>query len=826
MKIIKSCVFLYFGVCCVHPCWAEGGQAPKYLDPRVPVEQRIDDLLARMTEEEKVEQISNDKGSVAIPRLKVPALLKTEAIHGQTFATGATIFPQAIAMGATFDPELIERVAKQIGIESKAANARSAWAPVLNVARDARWGRVEETYGESPYLVSRMGVAWIEGFQSEGLIAVAKHFAVHGAPLGGRDSNDVGYSERVMREIFLPGFRTAIEEAHAGGVMPAYSAWQGVPDNASPVLLQQILRQEWGFDGIVVSDCGALENVFQKQAVAGTLQEAAALGIRNGVNLNCGDTYKTWVAKALEARLITKAQLDDAVRPVLRAKFRLGLFENPPPDKLLQDQLSLYDSPQARAMAREVEVEAAVLLKNDNHLLPLKKDIGTIAVIGPDAERGQTGDYTPRPVAGQVVSVLDGIRSHVGANTKVVFAAGLEKPASTDTSKFAEAVAAAKTADVAVVVVGDNSRPKGGKATTGEGFDSATLELPGAQRELVRVIEATGTPVVLIVVNGKPFTLAWEAAHVPAILVTWFPGEEGGDATADLLFGDRNPSGRLPLTWPRSAGQLPLTYDYLPSGRGYDYADMPGTPQWRFGYGLSYTQFQYSNLRVVSKDGDPGFVTVSADVQNVGQRDGDEVGQLYVTDVVSSVMTPVVELKGMVRVALKAGEAKTVSFHLTPYELSLLDANLARRVEPGVFRVHVGGVVPDVVQGVKGTDDQRKRKIGFTDPAQGISGEFNEPKGYSARFHYTLDVPAKVANGRVIPVTVTVRNNGNLTDVTKVKLYCGSLLESWSFEVAAGQTKTHSFHTAVSKSTDIAVVAGEQMVIKKISVDDLKRGSR
>ena len=275
-----------------------------------------------------------------------------------------------------------------------------------------------------------------------------------------------------------------------------------------------------------------------------------------------------------------------------------------------------------------MSLEGQVLLKNDNGLLPLSKDIATVAVIGPDANIAQIGDYSPTPAEGQLITVLQAIRAHVGPSTRVLFAPGLDTPLSKDTSKFAEAVAAAKQAKIAIVVVGDNSHHGGGEATTGENKDGATLALPGAQRELIQAIQSTGTPVALVIVNGKPFTLVWEASHIPAILVSWYPGEEGGDATADLLFGVRNPSGRLPLTWPRNSGQLPLNYDYLPSGRRYDYYDLPFAPQWRFGYGLSYSHFRYSNLHITPKQGDPGFVTVTADVQNIGSRDGDEISQL------------------------------------------------------------------------------------------------------------------------------------------------------------------------------------------------------
>jgi beta-glucosidase len=798
------------------PRFLQAADEPKYLDPSVPIEQRIDDLLPRLTVEEKVTQISDDWGSKGIPRLKVPALLKTEGLHSQSYSTGATIFPEPICMAATFDPTIVGKIGTETALEAKADHIHSSWSPVLDTVRDVRWGRVEETYGESPYLVSQMGVAWINAFQAQNMIAVPKHFAGHGESKGGRDSNDAGLSERILEEIHLPSFRAAVEEAHAGGVMAAYGTWNGVPDNASTDLLQRILRQEWGFDGYVVSDCGAFEHFITKHGVASTEAQAAALAAAAGVNMNCGNIYKQGMAKALEQGLVTPEELDGLVRPILRAKFKLGLFENPESDKVNFDKLPEYDTPAARTLAREVEVEGAVLLENNNNILPLSKSAKKIAVIGPDADQGQTGDYSPKIGPGQLITVLQGIKSHVGPDTQVVYAAGLDSPLSEDTSKFDEAVNAAKGADVAVVVVGDNSHEGGGKSTTGENNDGATLDFPGAQRELIRAIQDTGTPVVLVIVNGKPFTLAWEAEHLAGILVTWYPGEEGGDATADLLFGDRNPSGRLPLTWPRSPAQLPLNYDYHPSGRKYDYYDMPFSPQYPFGYGLSYTQFKYSNLVITPKADDPGFVTVTADVQNTGNYDGDDVVQLYFTDLVASVSTPVVELGGIQRISLKKGETKTVSFQLTPYQLSILDANMIRRVEPGTFRIHVGGVVPDVP---KGTGDGRKTAIGFYDPAVGVSGEFTEPKPYAARFVYTLDAPDKVGGGEAFPATLTVQNEGNLTDVTVARLFDGFQLDTWGFEIKPGETKTHVFHPAVYKSGDLAIVGETQMTSKTIEVE-------
>ena len=791
------------------------GAVPKYLDPNVPIEDRITDLLPRLTLEEKVIELSDSWGSKGIPRLKIPAMLKTEGLHSQSYSTGATIYPQPISMATTFNPELINQVGKATAVEAKAANLRSSWSPVLDVARDARWGRVEETYGEDPYLVSRMGVAWITGFQGEGMIAVPKHFAGHGEPLGGRDSHDVGLSDRVMRNIHLVPFRAAVEEAHVGGIMAAYSTWNGVPDNGSTELLQKILREEWGFDGYVVSDCSGPENFLNKQSVVSNLEEASRMAIHAGVDIECGSAYTKALASAVKKGYLNESDLDANLRRVFRAKFKLGLFENPGPQEMVWDKLPAYDTPEHRALAHEVSVEGSVLLKNEANLLPLKKDIKTIAVIGPNADMAQTGDYSPKIAPNQLVTVLQGIKSHVSASTKVLYAKGCDV-LSLDSSKMAEAVAVAKQADVVVLVVGDNSHPGGGESTTGENRDGATLEIPGLQRQLIREIQATGKPVVLVLVNGKPFTLAWEAEHIPAILETWYPGEDGGNATADLLFGDRNPSGRLPITIPRHVGQLPLSYDFLPSGRNYDYYDMPFTPQYRFGYGLSYTTFKYSNLVIVNQKNDPGSVTVSADVENTGDRDGDEVAQLYVTDVLTSVITPIIQLEGVRRISLKKGEKKTVTFQLTPYQLSILNADMVRVLEAGKFRVHVGGASPEPPTG----NAQFKQRIGFTNPSQGISGEFEVNQNYQADFDYVLSVPANVKGGETLPATVTVKNNGNLLDIADIKIYGDALLDTHRFEIEAGATKTYTFNISLYKSgaRPVSVVLGQKIISKTVLV--------
>jgi len=455
-------------------------ETAKYLNPNLPIEERIDDLVPRLTLEEKVIQLSDSWGSKGIPRLKVPPMLKTEGLHGQSYATGSTIFPQAIAMASTFNVELIEKVGKATAIESKAANLRMSWSPVLDVARDARWGRVEETYGEDPWLVGRMGVAWVTGFQSEKMIAVPKHVAGHGEPLGGRDSHDVGLSDRIMRTIHLAGFRAAVKEAHAGGAMAAYSAWDGVPDNGSVELLQKILREEWGFDGVVISDCNGPENILTKQAVADDMLQVCRLAILAGVDIECGSAFAKTLATAVRKGVLKESDLDVNLRRVLRTKMKLGLFENPGPEKMVWDKIPAYDTPEHRALAREVAVQGSVLLKNDKNLLPLSKETGVIAVIGPNADLVQTGDYSAKPSPDQLISVLQGVKSHVGSKSKVLYSRGCDLVAS-NTSGFSEALSVAKQADVVILVVGDSStrEMKTGvtseKATTGENIDGATL---------------------------------------------------------------------------------------------------------------------------------------------------------------------------------------------------------------------------------------------------------------------------------------------------------------------------------------------------------------
>lgn len=652
--------------------------------------------LSQSPEPKQAAEFANKLQKLAVEetRLGIPILFCEECIHGH-MARGATIFPQAIGLASTWDPDLVREIGSAIAEETRAVGAHQTFSPVLDLGRDPRWGRTEETYGEDPYLASRLAVAMVKGLQGRDLadghsiIATLKHFGGHGEPLGGRDSNMEGITERDLREIHLAPFQAAVEEAGALGVMSAYSMIDGIPCTANRKLLTEILRQEWGFQGYVVSDAYSVEGLHVKHRVAADQKEAIKQAVEAGLDAHLWDGGFTGpLVELVREGQVSEATVDRAVRRILRVKFLLGLFENPyvDPERAAQ----VCDSPGHRELALRAARKSIVLLKNEGDLLPLAKDVKSILVTGPNAHnpRNQLGDYsfglTP------VVTVLEGIKAKVSPSTEVRYVKGCDIKG-TSTEGIAEAARVARESDVVIAVVGGSSWIP--KATSGEGVDRATLNLPGVQEELLKAIYETGTPVVMVLINGRPLTINWAVEHVPAIVEAWYPGEEGGNAVADVLFGDYNPGGRLPITFPRTEGQLPLYYNYKPSGRAYDYVFTPFKPLFEFGHGLSYTRFEYSNLQIAPKEiGPAGKIKVSVEVQNVGDRKGDEVVQLYLNDVVSSVVTPVKELKGFKRVTLDVGEKKTVEFTLTPEHLSLLDRHLERVVEPGTFEVMVGGL--------------------------------------------------------------------------------------------------------------------------------------
>lgn len=634
------------------------------------------------------------QAAVQETRLGIPILFVGEAVHGHV-AHGATIFPQAIGLASTWNPELIGHIGRAIGTEARAVGTHQVFAPVLDLGREPRWGRTEETYGEDPYLASRLGVAMVKGMQGnkisdpDAIIVGLKHFGGHGEPLGGRDSNMEGITERDLREIHFQTFRAAVQEAGALGVMAAYHAIDGVPCHANHWLLTEVLRHEWGFQGHVVSDAFAVEGLHQKHHVAVDQKEAVKLTIEAGLDshLGPGPLFSQAVIDLVREGQLAEETVNRAVRWILRLKFMMGLFDRPYVDPERAERLC--SAPEHRALALKAAQQSLVLLKNQGNLLPLSRNCKSILVAGPNADspRNQLGDYSG---SNDVVTVLNGIKNKVAPGTEVRYVRGCGIK-DLNSEGIAEAVAAAKECEVAVLVLGESSWTEG--MTSGEGNDRAELDLPGVQEQLLQAVSETGIPVILVLINGRPLTIRWAAEHVPAIIEAWYPGEEGGTAIADVLWGDCNPNGKLPITIPLTVGQLPLYYNFKPSGRAYDYVLTSGKPLFPFGYGLSYTRFEYDSLAMTPRTiGPAGQVTVSVVVKNAGDRAGDEVVQLYVNDLVSSVVTPLKELKGFQRITLQPGEKRTVTFTLGPKQLALLDRHLEPVVEPGTFEVMVGGL--------------------------------------------------------------------------------------------------------------------------------------
>lgn len=730
-------------------------EAPAYRNRNLPIEQRVADLLKRMTLEEKMEQLAPNRprgpgnanaqldphvtetlrqlfseDSRVSPhdaaearnavqkfllektRLGIPAIFQGEALHGY-MANGSTSFPQVLGLASTWDPELVHRVFTAAADEMASSGSNQAFTPVLDLARDPRWGRTEETYGEDPYLVSRMGVAAIEGLQGPNfmidrhhVMATAKHFAAHGQPEGGRNTAPANFSERVLREDFFAPFQAAVEEAQVGSVMASYNEIDGVPSHVNRWLLNTVLRQEWGFRGYVTSDGGGLQMLVNAHHVAADNADAARQALSAGVDydLSDGSVYRTLLDQVREGK-VPEEEVDKAVARVLEAKFRLGLFENPYVDPDYAQRIT--NSPEHQKLALTAAEEAIVLLKNQGGLLPLDlKKIKTVAVIGPNAADVHLGGYSREPA--HSVSILEGIRSRVGPGVNVLYAEGCKittgrqgwrawydnKVGIPDPKTQAESIQAAiqtaRKADVAIVVVGENESTNREAWSEEHLGDRDSLDLAGFQDQLVKAVVETGTPTVVLLINGRPLSINYAAEHAPAILEGWYLGQEGGTAAAQVLFGDVNPGGKLPITFPRSVGQLPDYYDHKPSrNRSYVLAD--SRPLFPFGYGLSYTSFRFENLRVEpAAMGTGGTAEVRVEVINTGNREGDEVAQLYLHQRVSPVTRPVMELRGFRRVTLKPGEKTTVQFEITPEALSMLDLDMHRVVEPGMFDIMVG----------------------------------------------------------------------------------------------------------------------------------------
>ena len=841
---------------------------PPYKNPNLPIEVRVADLMSRLTLEEKVAQMMN--ATPAIERLGVPAHdYWNEALHGVARSGIATVFPQAIGLAATWDTKLMYEVADVISTEARAKHHEYArnnqfgryqgltfWSPNINIFRDPRWGRGQETYGEDPYLTGRLGIQFVRGLQGNDpryfkVIATPKHYAVHSGPEPERHAFDAIASERDLRETYLPAFRDTIVEGKAYSVMCAYNRTNGEPCCANKRLMVDILRGEWGFDGYVVSDCGAIYDIWKFHKVVPTEMEASVLGVKAGTDLTCGTEYPSLV-QAVKQGLITEAELDTSVKRLLTARFRLGQFDPPEMVPYARIPFSQNDTDEHRQLALKTARESIVLLKNVDRTLPLKKDLKSIAVIGPNADSPEVlwGNYNGN--ASRLFTPLAGIKNAVSKDTKVVYALGStlagepvvpvpasaltvngtepglkaeyfnnqelrgpaatvrtdaridfdwgrynptpeltgnnfsvrwtgklkppesgnytigftaddgariyidgkllveawsSNPTKTVTKEIAleggrsydlrmeyfqnnreniaklvwsyprlserlleEAVTAARESDVSVVVLGISARLEGEEMPVHvEGFrggDRTDLSLPKSQEALLKAVAATGKPVVVVLLSGSAVAVNWANHNVPAILAAWYPGGEGGTAVADVLFGNYNPAGRLPVTFYKTVDQLPPFTDYSMQGRTYRY--FKGEPLYPFGYGLSYTNFVYSDLRIDSKSVKAGQpVNVSVDVTNAGERLGEEVVQLYLTDTAASAPVPIRNLVGFDRISLRPREKRSVSFTITPRQMSLIDDGGKRVIEPGEFTIFVGGGQP-----------------GFTRASTGVSGGF------------------------------------------------------------------------------------------------------
>lgn len=685
-----------------------------FQDTNLSEEARIDDLLSRLTVEEKILQMIYDADSVE--RLGIPEYnWWNECLHGVGRAGLATAFPQAIGMAATWNEVLIHRVAEAISDEARAKHHDFArqdkrgiyqgltfWTPNINIFRDPRWGRGQETYGEDPYLTSRLGVAFVKGLQGDDprylkLVATPKHFAVHSGPEADRHRFDARASWRDMRLTYLPAFQATVQEGGAFSVMGAYNRTNGEACCASPTLLQKVLREEWGFEGYVVSDCGAIDDIYAHHRLVDTPEEAAALAVKNGCDLNCGKTYRSLV-EAVEQGLITEAELDIALRRLFKARLRLGMFDPQEQVPYSSIPLEVVDCPEHRQLALETARQSMVLLKNEG-VLPLRKDLKRVAVIGPNADQElvMLGNYYGTPAF--ITSVLEGIKKKVSPGTQVTYARGCSILAE-DRGGFAAAVALAKEADVAVVVLGlsqlvegEEGQEEGNQPGEHSLGDRTRIALPGVQEDLLKEIHATGTPVVLVLLNGSAIAVNWAQAHIPAILEGWYGGQAGGDAVADVLFGETNPGGRLPVTFYQSEEQLPPFTDYGMEGKTYRYFRQPVL--YPFGYGLSYTSFSYSQLQVRPTRARPHEqVMIDVTVKNTGSRDGDEVVQLYLQDMEASQPVPITSLMGFQRVHIPAGEEVRVRFTVGTDGLFIVDENDQSRLEAGKFRLWVGGCSP------------------------------------------------------------------------------------------------------------------------------------
>lgn len=781
--------------CCVSSVQAQ--QAP-YKNPLVPTEMRVNDLLQRMTLKEKIAQIRHlhswdvFEGQQLNPdrlaqmcaaggfgffegfpltavstrkafreiqtylvektRLGIPGFSVAESLHG-VVQDGATIYPQNIAMGSTFNVDLAYEKTRQISGELNTMGVKQVLAPCIDVVRDLRWGRVEESFGEDPFLCSRMAVSEVKGYMEHGISPMLKHYGPHGNPLGGLNLASVECGVRDLFDIYLKPFETVCKETGIMAVMSSYNSWNREPNSASYFMLTEILRNTFGFRGYVYSDWGVIDMLIRFHKTAVDSYEAASQVLKAGLDVEASSAcFLALEEKVLSGEFDVK-YIDQAVRRVLRAKFELGLFEDPYQEKA-NYRIPIHTD-ESVALSKRIADESTVLLKNDNNLLPLDaKKLRSIAVIGPNADCVQFGDYTWSKKKTDGVTPLEGIQKLVGKKVKVNYAKGCSI-ASLDTSGIDEAVQAAQQSDVAIVFVGSSStafvRHSSEPSTSGEGIDLSDISLTGAQNELIQAVQATGKPVVVVLVAGKPFAIPYVKKNIPAVLAQWYAGEQAGTSIADILFGKVNPSGKTSFSFPQSTGHLPVYYNHLSTDKGYykepgsyenpgrDYVFSSPDALWVFGHGLSYTTFDFEKVSANKRQYHPyDTIQVSVQLKNTGKMEGKEVVQVYVRDMVSSVMTPVKQLKAFTKVGLRPGESKKVTLSIPVSELFLTDNKGKRFLEPGTFELQVGSSSENI--------------------ASRIRVEVGESASHSADKSGNMAQETRQVNGKLIEIKGSVRD--------------------------------------------------------------------
>lgn len=743
----------------------KNGKMDVYEDPGKPINDRIEDLLSQMNMDEKTAQMATLYGSgrvledalptpewknkiwkdgignideehnglgkfraeYAFPyskhvetihtfqrwfveetRLGIPVDFTNEGIRGLCHYQ-ATLFPAQSGQGSTWNKDLISQIADITAIEAKALGYTNIYSPILDIAQDPRWGRVVECYGEDPYLVSQLGKRMIQGIQSHGLISTPKHFAVYSIPVGGRDEDtrtDPHVAPREMRTLYLEPFRVAFQEAGALGVMSSYNDYDGIPVSGSYHFLTEILRQEWGFKGYVVSDSEAVEFLYNKHRVAKDAVDAAAQVVNAGLNVRTNfsppEDFVLPLRKAVEQGKVSTQTIDSRVRDILRVKFMLGLFDNPYIGDL-KGVDKIVGNPEHKKVSLDAARQSIVLLKNKDNVLPLSKNLKKIALIGPNADEKK--DFVCRygPANPNIITVKEGLQAFL-PNAEIVYEKGcdiidknfpeseiiFDKPSDEDQAMIDKAVAAARQAEVAIMVMG------GSEKTVREVYSRSSLDMPPVQLELLKAVYNTGTPVVLVLIDGRAVSINWADKYIPGIIQTSFPGEYTGTAISEVLFGDYNPGGKLAVTYPKSVGQIPFAFPFKPGSDTKGPVRVAGA-LYPFGYGLSYTTFGYSDLKVSpAKTGLLSNIDISVKVTNTGKMDGDEIVQMYLNDEVSSVTTYTQVLRGFERVHLKAGESKVVKFTLTPHDMGLWNRHNEFVVEPGTFEVRIGASSQDI----------------------------------------------------------------------------------------------------------------------------------